>query len=304
MLVTRARLVIVSALGIFCVSPAARADTVLHYQFKEGETLPYTMEQKMKMEMNGGGVKETADMNQTIDASRHIKSVDKDGKAKIVMKFDRIRITANGFMGKFEYDSKNGKLPEGPISKRIGPIMEALAGAEFSLTMDARGQFSDLKMPEKLSEAFKELPGGGLGGDIFSEDGIKHMISEAGLTLPEGTATKGKSWNKEVTLKILFGKMKINNTSTYEGPTTRDGTELEQISLQPKMTIEADDKAPFTLNLKSQDAKGTAYFDNKAGRLVETKMTQTTEMEVSAMGQTFIEKIEQTVTMKLNEKAK
>ncbi len=313
MLVTRGRLFIVSALGIFYVSAPARADTTLRYQFKEGETLPYTLEQKMKTDANVGGMNVTMDINQTIDTSWNIKSVDKDGKAKIVMKFDRIRFTMNGPMGKVENDSKDGKQPEGPIGKSIGPIMEAQVRAEFSLTMDAHGQISDVKMPEKLSEAFKKLPGGGswymgsfgLGGDIFSKGGLQHMISEAGLRLPEGPVTKGKSWNKEVTLKVAFGKMKVNNTSTYEGPTTRDGKELQQIALQPKMTIEADnEKAPFSFKLKSQDVRGTAYFDNKAGHLVETKLTQNTELEFSGMGQTFIQKIEQTVTMKLNDKAK
>jgi hypothetical protein len=85
---------------------------------------------------------------------------------------------------------------------------------------------------------------------------------------------------------------------------TRDGNQLEQIALKPKMTIEADNNADVSVKIKSQDAKGTAYFDNKAGRFVEMKMTQTMEMEVSAGGQTLSQKIEKTVSMKLNEKAK
>jgi hypothetical protein len=304
MLVARGRLVIVSAVGMFCVSAAARADTAMRYQFTEGETLPYTLEQKMKTDMKIGGMDVTRDMTQTIDISWHVKSVNKDGKAKVVQRFDRLRLTMGSPRAKIEYDSKDGKQT-GRVGKTLGPIMEALAGAEFSLTMDDRGQISDVKIPEKLSEALKKIPGGGLGeGELFSEEGIKHMIGEASLILPEGTATKGKTWTKEVTQKMPFGKIKTINISTYEGPTTRDGNQLEQIALKPKMTIEADDNADVSLKVKSQDAKGTAYFDNKAGRFVEMKMTQTMEMEVSAGGQTFSQKIEKTVTMKLNEKAK
>ncbi len=307
MVVTRGKLGTVSllALGILFGCGVARAETVLRYQFKQGETLPYTMEQKMKMDMKVGGKDVAMEITQTIDMTWHIQSVDKEGKAKMMQKFDHLRFSMNSPMGKVEYDSKDGKQPEGPIGKVFGPIMEALAGAEFSLTMDARGQISEVKMPEKVSEAFKKIPGGGLGGgDLFSEEGIKHMIGEVGLTLPEGAATKGKSWTKEVALKMPFGKMKVDNTNTYEGPTSRDGKQVEQIALKPKMTMEADGNAGFSIKLKSQDAKGTAYFDNKAGRFVETKMNQTMEMEISAMGQTINQKIEQTVTVKLNDKAK
>ncbi len=302
MLVTRGRLVIVSALGIFCVSAAARADTAMHYQFRAGETLPYTLEQKTKTTMKIGGMDVTRDVTQTIDISWHVKSVNNDGKAKVVQRFDRLRLTISTPRAKIEYDSKDGKQRD---FKTFGPIMEALAGAEFSLTMDDRGQISDIKIPEKLSEALKKIPGGDFGeGELFSEEGIKHMIGEAGLILPEGAVTKGKTWTKDVTQKMPFGKIKIINISTYEGPTTRDGNQLEQIALKPKMTIEADNNADVSVKVKSQDAKGTAYFDNKAGRFVEMKMTQTMEMEVSAGGQTLSQKIEKTVSMKLNEKAK
>jgi hypothetical protein len=308
MAVTRGKLGMVSvlALGIFLASAVARAETVLRYQFKQGETLPYTMEQKMKMDMKGGGMDVTMDMTQTIDMSWHIQSVDKEGKAKMVQKFDRLRFSMNGPMVKVEYDSKDGKLPEGQIGMALGPILEALAGAEFSLTMDARGQTSDIKIPERLSEAFKKMPGGGGtgGSDLFSEVGINHMIEEVRMTLPEGATTKGQSWTKEVALKMPFGKMKVDNTSTYEGPASRDGKQVEQIALKPKMTMEADGNAGLSAKLKSQDAKGTAYFDNKAGRLVESKMNQTMEMEFSVGGQTINQKVEGTMTVKLKDKEK
>ena len=53
------------------------------------------------------------------------------------------------------------------------------------------------------------------------------------------------------------------------------------------------------LKMNSQDAKGAAYFDNAAGRLVETTLKQDMDMEVSAMGQNIGQKIKQTITMKL-----
>jgi hypothetical protein len=49
------------------------------------------------------------------------------------------------------------------------------------------------------------------------------------------------------------------------------------------------------MKLKEQDAKGKAYFDNAAGRLIETTIKQDMDMETTFGGMT----INQTTTMKL-----
>ena len=78
---------------------------------------------------------------------------------------------------------------------------------------------------------------------------------------------------------------------------------VEEVLMKPKLTLEPDPNSPLKISLKAQDAKGKAYFDPAAGRLLETGMTQTMEMEINAMGQTIEQKIEQTVSMKLRENA-
>jgi hypothetical protein len=288
------------ALGVLCTGAQAQAQTLLRYKFKPGEKLRYQMEQKMNMVMTVTGREVTADMTQTIDMSWEIKSVDQNGKAKMTQKFDRVRFTMNGPppIGKVEYDSKEGTMPAGPF----GPIFKAMAGAEFSAVMDPRGKVSDVKAPEKLAEVFKKLPGSGA-GEMLSEEGLKHMISQSGIILPEEAVAKGKSWEQKVDMKMPFGKIDVRNTFTYEGPTTRGGAKLEQIAIQPKANLEADPNAAIKLKLNSQEAKGTAYFDNAAGRLAESGMTQTMEMEVSVMGTDITQKIEQKISLKLQDKA-
>src|SRR6516165_8472568 len=74
------------------VSPA-NAQVTLRYKFKQGETLNYDLDQKMKMEMAIAGQNINMSMTQTLDMTWKVESVDKDGKAKIVQKFDRVRLT-------------------------------------------------------------------------------------------------------------------------------------------------------------------------------------------------------------------
>jgi hypothetical protein len=277
----------------------ARAQDILRYKFKAGEKLRYGLEQKMKMEMTIQGNQVTIGMDQVIDFGWNIKNVDKDGKATMTQTFERVRMNMNTPQGKVEYDSKDGKLPEGPFGELLGPLLKSMAGLNIGVSMDARGQISNVEIPKEFTDALKNSPAAAGAGDMFSQEGMKRMISQSGLVLPEGAPVKGKNWDTKVEMKMPFGTMKVVNDITYEGPVTREGVKVEQFAVKPKATLEADPNAQISATLKSQDTKGASYFDPVAGRLVETGVTQIMELEIKAMGQVIEQKIEQTVTMKL-----
>ena len=187
------------------------------------------------MEMSVAGQNIDMNMNQTVDMTWNILAVDKGGKAKMTQSIDRIKFVMEGPMGKTEFDSKDSKEPEGAIGQAIGPIFKALAAAEFSLTMDAQGKISDVKLPQKLQDALEKLPQGGA-GQMFSEDTFKQMANQGGLVLPAEAVSKMKSWDQNVDANVGFGKMKVANKYTYVGPTNRNGREVEQIAMKPKLT--------------------------------------------------------------------
>jgi len=206
--------------------------------------------------------------------------------------------------GKVEYDTKEGKEPEGPIGKMLVPILKSMAGAEFTLTMDARGKLSNVKVPQKVLDATKSIPGvPGMGG-MFNEDSLKQMTSQASLVLPAEPATKGTTWNQKVETKMPFGTMKVDNECSFVGAVTRDGKQLQEISLKPKMTMEPAPNAPASIKIKDQDAQGKALFDNEAGHLTETNLKQNMTMEIGAGNMNFTQKIEQNVLMKLRSEKK
>jgi hypothetical protein len=291
------------AVAILCTN--APAQTLLRYKFKSGEKLHYVMEQKMNMEMAIMNMNVVTATAQTFDITWDVKSVDSEGNAKVTERFDRVRFTMDAAQlgGKIEFDSKDGKLPEGLIGGIIGPLFKAMAGAEFEATIDGRGRVSNIKVPEALTEAFKKAPGAAAGGDLFSEEGLKHLISNVPLVLPEKAVVKGDKWDQEVEVKMQLGKMKNINAYIYEGPTEKNGVKLEQVAAKPNAKIEADPNAQFNMKIKSQEAKGTAYFNNDAGRLADSEVTQNMEMAVSAMGTDFTIKLEQKISFKLQDKA-
>lgn len=284
---------------------ALQAQTSLRYQFKEGQKISYVLDQQMKMSMNVMGNEITMNMNQVIDLEWKFLRVDKDGKAKMSQTFDRIRFTMEGGpMGKFTYDTKDDKDPDDPVGKALVPVFKAMVGSEFTLEMDSRGHLSEVKVPKKLTDALQDAPGAEAVGQMFSQEGFKSMIEQTGLILPETAISKGHTWMQKMETKNPFGVMKTETTLTYEGQETRNGVKLEQIAVKPKATFVADAGAPVSLKITNQDIKGMASFDNATGKLHETTTKQTMEMEVSAGGMTFNQKIEQTLTLKLRESSK
>jgi hypothetical protein len=308
MRIIRGRLAILTLVLVVGAAAAAPVgeEHALRYKFKEGEKLRYTLEQKMTMDMSVLGNDVKMEMNQTMETTWHITAVDKDGKARMTQTIDRIRMTMDGPTGKIEFDSKESKEGDDPISKVLIPILKGMVGGEITMTMDSRGQFSDVKLSEKYAKALKNMPaGGGLGGDFMSEDGIKRLITQSAMTLPEGGVTKGKSWSSKHDAKMgQLGKMVVDTRYAYEGMETRRDKKVYKISMKPTVSIEADPGAPVAIKLKSQDTKGSAYFDNEAGRLLDTDMVQNLEMELDVMGQNITQKIKSTTSLKLADKDK
>jgi hypothetical protein len=283
---------------LFCSS--AGAQTTLRYKFKPGDQLQYELRQDMTMAMNVGGMNIDMQMNQTIDVSWNIRAVDQAGNAKMTQKFERVRFTMEGGpIGKIAYDSKDGKDPEGPFGQAMGPILKAMAGSEFEMTMTPRGEIKDVNVPEKITDALKNLQGAAGFGNMFTEERLKQMTGQAGLQLPVEAVAKGKTWSSTLAMKMPFGKMTVNNLMTYEGPASREGKNLERVTIKPTVTLEGDGAAAIDVKIKSQDTMGAAYFDNTAGRLVETNLTQNMEMEVSVAGQNFTQVIKQNTSLKL-----
>src|SRR5262245_18721146 len=277
----------------------ASAQTTLRYKFKEGDTLKYVLEQKMKMTMNVMGNDIEINMDQSSDMAWSIGKVDDKGNAKITVKFGRQKMSMKSPMGNIEVDTNNSQEPDDPLGQTLYKVTKALAGVEVSGTVNPQGEYSHVVVPDKALKEFQELPGSANFGDMFSPDGIKRMLSQSGLIMPKEAVSKGKTWKNKTEMKLPIGKMLAEVEYTYNGPEEKGGHTLEKIALKPKATLEPDKNSPIAMKLKSHSAKGTAYFDNEAGRLQEVVTQQTMEMEADVMGMAFTQKMTQTMTMRL-----
>ncbi len=282
-----------------CLGTApAQAQVTLRYKFKDGDQLHYEMLQKMDMKMKVGANDFGMNMNQHMDVTWKVVKVDPDGKAEVVHRIDSIRVTMDTPQGKVEYDSKSNKEPQGLIGQAVAPIFNAMAGAEFSATMDPRGQTSNVQIPEKLIETIKSKLAAAPGiGQMFSPESLKRMMNQGVLVLPKEPVSKGQTWTEKQEVKMPFGAMHVTNTMTYEGPAGAGG--LHKIGMAPSMVMEADPNAPVKVKMKGSDGKGYAIFDSAAGRLVEVNVSQNMQSEINAGGQDITQTMQTGLMLKL-----
>jgi hypothetical protein len=79
--------------------------------------------------------------------------------------------------------------------------------------------------------------------------------------------------------------MTVDTRATYQGGADHDGKKIEAIALKPEATVEGTGTGLGAFTLKNQEGKGSMLFDNDKGRLVETEVNQTVEMESAPPGQ-------------------
>jgi hypothetical protein len=279
---------------------AAHAQTTLRYQFKDGDKLDYVTTQKMKMSMNLAGKDVETKMDISMDMTWTVLKTEPKGNAQVQFKVNGAKISMDGPTGKIEADSKDKNEADDPVGKIFSQMVKALGAMEMTATILPTGAMKDVKISEESAKALKNLPGADKLGDIASPENFKNMLGS--LVFPEEAVVKGKTWVNKIDAKTQFGKTGTESTFTYEGTTDKDGVTLEKISVKAKISVEPDPKAEIKIKVKDDKGSGTLLFDNKIGRLIETSITQRTEMQLGVQGLSISQTVDQTTTIRLKTK--
>jgi hypothetical protein len=268
--------------------PAARGAT-LRWRFKAGEKLRYVMDQRsVTVATLPGGEQMRTTLSQTIEMTWTVKSVDPNGQAELTQAITRIRDQLEGLVGSYTYDSKEGGEPSSLIAAPKIPVFKALLGAEVPFKMNARGETADVRMPDALAKTLSELgPAAGAAGALFTEEGMKQMISRSGLVLPEEDVAAGKTWTEQSQMALGGSTLTMVTTYRYEGPSPNDGEGAAKISVQMTAAIqpaEADAKEKENaagLKIRSQKSEGSYVFDNAAGHILRSSLKESIEVAAS-----------------------
>jgi hypothetical protein len=272
------------ALVVACIAllaaPTARADTSLRWKFQKGQKLTYVMTQKSSSKTEVGGNSINQQQDQIIDMTWEVKDVDAQGNASMTQTIDRMRLKVTGPQPGMvsDLDTKSDQAPEGPMAA-VYPLLQSMVGSPFELTMSPRGSISNVKVPAKIIERLRTLPGPMT--NMFSEDSLKRMTTQATVVLPEKPVAAGAGWSDAKRLDMPFGTMVLDTNYKLAGEGGSDAT----IGMLIKVAIEPKDNAPFEVKLTDQDGKGKATFDVTAGLMKASEADMKMTMQISVNGQ-------------------
>jgi hypothetical protein len=296
---SRVSLAVLVASLVFGAGRAVSAAETLRWKFHPGETLRYTMVQEQTQGLKAMGQEFKTNLNQTVDLHWNDKSVSSDGVAEMSQTIDRVRMKVDGPGGGFEYDSQAGKAPEGPVANLLAPLLKSLVGAEFTLKMNSRGELSDIKVPPKLVESLRQASPAATAGGMFSEEGLKNLIGQSSLALPQDPLEKGKTWSNASRLPVpMLGTMVMDKTYTYEGVDPKEAA-LVKIGLDTKVALEPAADSNVAVKITSHSGKGDFAFDPQVGRMVTSRVKDKMQMSLSVMGQDLEQSSDSITTMTL-----
>jgi hypothetical protein len=290
-----------AALALALLAGPARAQTTLRYKFKEGDKLPYTAVTDMLSTASFGGMDIESKFKMSAEAELSVTKVEPDGSARVRLKMGRVKISLEAPTANGEFDSANKNDGDGEgIGALLGKVGRRLADLDVTFTLTPDGQTRDVSLPKP-----KKMKGGGGAGmekmflDLFSPEVLVEGFSL--LQLPKDPVSKGDKWEDKKTVGSPVGKVTVSNKYVYEGQVEKGGKKLEKIAVTPQIKVAGagDAKLPFKVKIKSSKGKGAAYFDNQAGRLLETTNEMVMDAEIS-LGEIMLpSRVTQTATLRL-----
>jgi hypothetical protein len=264
--------------------PDARGQEVLRWKFREGDVLKYTHEQTTNVTIKVLGRDRKQKRSVSTTYSWSIKAVSDAGDADITQRIERLtmKIEAPPYLPMdFDSSSSNNSIPE-PFES-VARQLKAAVGSEFMFKMKPSGAIEGIKIADETLKRLKE----GLeqsDRDSFSEQALKDQVSQTSPDpFPQEALEPGKSWSAKTNrLPMPTGTLVLDRTFTFQGPDPKN-PKVMLIAMEGRVALEP---APnVSAKIRAQEGKGSVAFNIEAGRLVESRGTQKTEMVVVDEGQ-------------------
>jgi hypothetical protein len=292
------------ALAILAVSTvsAPGADVELRWKFRKDQPYHYVLTQGTEISMKVANNNLSTKMSQVSDMTWNVKAVRPDGSAEMTQTIDRMQIKVEGPTGSFEVDSK--QKPEAaqaaPVES-MRKLITGIVGVPIDFVMSARGEMVSVNVPAKFIEAMNSAgPAGQAFAGAFSEKGLKQLIEQSSVLLPEKPVAPGTTWVQKRSVESpMLGNMDIETTYTDKGETAGK-PDLHKIDGAVKIQFRQPDNAQLSVKVTSQDNSANYLFNTISGHLSRSDVKQKMQMEISAQGQSFTQDLTSTVSMILS----
>jgi hypothetical protein len=271
MIVLRLTLAVVIVL---LTAPGVPAQTAFRWALQEHDKLEYVIEDEYTSKSRIGSLKQKLILNTVWQ----VKQLGPDGQVEIVLTINRVRFNADGegaaAIGRIVFDSKEGAERQDQPAKAVSKVFKAVVGPELRLSLSVQGAVTEFELPEMLRATLednttRELAG--FFGDVFTAEGLRHRLVNWLVAFPHQPVSVRENWTEKKSSRL--GKtLACNHTYVYTGREEREGRTVEKIEITPAYTLAGAN--PAEEKIKSQDGRGTVYFDSKNGRITEWVLNQ------------------------------
>ena len=269
------------------------------WKFNVGDIHPLRVSQTMKMDMDMGSIgKIHAGIQQTTDFLWTVVSVNTNGSASLRQKVQRVQMEMNApGQTQMHYDSDSKEPPTG-YGAMIVPMMKTLMDSRIQIQLSGRGELLSLEIPKKLVETMDRVPGTKLMGDLSSEKGLRNMLRNVVIVLPDIEDLQiGHQWNQVNAMENpMHGSITSRTSYTYTGPRDIEGQIMEVFEPKMETIYEVTDlPGGGKLSVLSQESSGEILFNRTLGRLHSSLHNNVAVLQIENAGQTM----QQTLTQKV-----
>ncbi|MEZ6060264.1 MAG: DUF6263 family protein [Planctomycetaceae bacterium] len=156
------RSVLLLSLSVAAISPSSsNAQDLLRWKLNRGETLNYTVQQKMEMSVNVAGTDVTNTINQKMGMVWNISEIAASGDVIMNQVINRIQLRMeNSQTGTAEFDTQDPTPPGNPLMKAMADTFGNIVGKEFTVTMKPTGKVDEVSIPKELLDAIRNSSAG------------------------------------------------------------------------------------------------------------------------------------------------
>lgn len=272
---------LIPMIALLFAVPVGAAET-LRWKFEEGDSHHYELNQTTVTTAMVQEQEVKTSIKQTVEMGWEVLSVDSEGTARVAQTIERVEVSLESQFASFAYDSSDEGEVDGQAAM-LKPVIDALVGARVVLVMTPRGEVNDVEVPDEMIERLRNAgPAAQALQGLASAEGMKGLIGQSTLVLPEEEVEAGSSWIRKVELPTPQGTLVMTNTFTLEGGEADSATIAMAMNVDEFKT---DPDAPFEMRVEEQDGTGSFAFDNAAGILRSSEVTQKLTAVITVQGQ-------------------
>lgn len=256
---------------------AQATESQLRWKFKQGDSFQYRTQQDTQSRTQVGPREVKSSTQQVIEQTWHIKLVADDGTADIGLTFDRLRIKYDTPSGLLQIDSAADNAGPDELAEIAGTL-RTLTGAELLVRITPLGEIAEVVLPQAIREHLESARASQELQTTISEDGLKSMIAQSTVVVPERKLQPGDTWESQ--RGQLGAKMVLNYQ--YAGLEPMSNPATSTINISGKITLDDQPVPELRIRLAGQEVKGVIHFDAEAGRLQDLEMTQKTAIDITS----------------------